>query len=348
MANQRQLERLVQQVQRLPQHDEYWAATSRLARMWITPKRASPYRPYITLLLSQHGKIVSSRVLAQLPTADALFEELLRAMRRPAWGAGRARRPTRLYLDNAEHVAALTPLLEACHIQCVYRYALPMADEVMVEMETQIGKYKPLPGLVSIPAVTPQILEHLYHLAAQFYRAAPWRWFNDHHPFAIQCPPQDTPRYAIVMGSGGEVFGLAVYDRLEDVRLLFTSPVSPRQLARMSTWCVLFFEEAPAVSFEDLDAITAYDWPVAAPHAYPVFGRTTADQEIALPTKADLLWMEGALGALLAYLDAQREGYQGKVQPADLTVSVPRVDGEAPVHLRVLAFDAIFRQDLGV
>jgi Domain of unknown function (DUF6930) len=348
MATQRQLERLVQQVQCLPQHDEYWAATSRLARMWITPKRASPYRPYITLVLSQHGKIVSSHVLAHPPTADVLLEELLRAMRRPAWGAGRARRPTRMYLDNAEHVAALTPLLNACHIQCVYRYALPMAAEVMVEMETQIGKYKPLPGLVSIPAVTPQMLEHLYHLAAQFYRAAPWRWLNDHHPFAIQCPPEDAPRYAMVMGSGREVFGLAVYDRLEDVRLLFTSPVSPRQLARMSTWCVLFFEEAPAVSFEDLDAITAHDWPVAAPHAYPVFGRTTADQEIALPTKADLLWMEGALGALLAYLDAQREVDQGQGQPAALTVSVPRVDGEAHVHLRLLAFDAIIRQDLGV
>jgi len=32
MSDPRQLERLVQQVQRLPQHDEYWAATSRLAR----------------------------------------------------------------------------------------------------------------------------------------------------------------------------------------------------------------------------------------------------------------------------------------------------------------------------
>jgi hypothetical protein len=222
-----------------------------------------------------------------------------------------------------------------------------MADEVMVEMETQIGKYKPLPGLISIPSVTPQLLEHLYHLAAQFYRAAPWRWFNDHHPFAIQCPPEDAPRYAIVMGSGGEVFGLAVYDRLEDVRALFTSPVSSRQLARMSTWCVLFFEEAPAVSFEDLDAITAHDWPVAAPHAYPVFGRTTANQEIALPTKADLLWMEGALGVLLAYLDAQSKVYQGKVEPADLTVSVRRVDGEAHAHLRLLAFEALFRHDLG-
>ena len=58
--------------------------------------------------------------------------------------------------------------------------------------------------------------------------------------------------------------------------------------------------------------------------------------------------MEGALGALLAYLDAQREVDQGQGQPAALTVSVPRVDGEAHVHLRLLAFDAIIRQDLGV
>ena len=63
MASQRQLERLLKQVQRLNQRDEYWAATSRLARLWITPKHAPPYRPYITLLLSQQGKIVSSRVL---------------------------------------------------------------------------------------------------------------------------------------------------------------------------------------------------------------------------------------------------------------------------------------------
>ncbi len=57
--------------------------------------------------------------------------------------------------------------------------------------------------------------------------------------------------------------------------------------------------------------------------------------------------MEGALGALLAYMDAHREVYQGEVQPADLTVSVPRVGGEAHVHLRLLEFDAIFREDHG-
>jgi len=252
-----------------------------------------------------------------------------------------------MYLDNAEDVAALTPLLAALNIQCVYRPTLAMADAVMVEMETHMGKYEPLPGLVSIPSVTPQMLGHLYQLAAQFYQATPWRWFHDHHPFAIACPPEGTPRYAVVMGSGGEVFGLAVYDQLEDVRAMFTSPMSPRQMAKMHTWFVLFFEAAPAVSFDDLDAMAVHDWPVAAPHAYPVFGRTTPDQELALPATSDLLWMEGALGALLAYMDAHMEVEQGEVQLADLTVSVPRGGGAAHVHLRLLEFEAIFREDHG-
>jgi hypothetical protein len=81
MVEQRQLERLLKQVQRLRQRDEYWAVTTRLARMWITPGHESPYRPYLTFLLSQQGKILGS------------------------------------YVHNAEHVAALTPLLGALSIE---------------------------------------------------------------------------------------------------------------------------------------------------------------------------------------------------------------------------------------
>ena len=202
MASQRQLERLWKQVRRLHQRDEYWATTSRLARMWITPKHAPPYRPYVTIVLSQQGKIVSSHVLEHPPTAEALFAELLRAMRRPAGWRRPAPHPD--LSRQRRRCRGPYPLLEALNIQCVYRPVLSMADEVMGEMETYVGKYQPLPGLVSIPSVTPQLLGHLYHLAAQFYQASPWGWFHDHHPFAIQCPPEETPRYAIVMGSGGK------------------------------------------------------------------------------------------------------------------------------------------------
>ena len=86
-----------------------------------------------------------------------------------------------------------------------------------------------------------------------------------------------------------------------------------------------------------------HDWPVAAPHAYPVFGRASSEEDFALPSRSDLLWMEGALGALVAYMEAHMQSDQGVVEPADLILSVPRVDGETQVHLRLLEFEAIFR-----
>jgi hypothetical protein len=76
------------------------------------------------------------------------------------------------------------------------------------------------------------------------------------------------------------------------------------------------------MSFEDLDAMAQYDWPVAAPQAYPVFGRTTLPHAIVLPAKADLRWMEGALAGLVAYVKGHLERRRGGGHPADVTLSV--------------------------
>jgi len=97
------------------------------------------------------------------------------------------------------------------------------------------------------------------------------------------------------------------------------------------------------VSFEDLDAIAEHDWPIAAPDAYPVFGRSTADQGLALPSRGDLLWMEGALAALLTYINDHMVWRRGAPQLADVTMPVARVDGEVPVHLQLLRLDSIFQ-----
>jgi hypothetical protein len=151
MSDPRQMEGLLQHVQRLPQRDEYWVGTHRLARMWVTPRKAPPYRPYVTLVLSQEGKIVRSQVQSHPPTAETRFEEFVRAMRRPVWGAGRARRPTRLYMDHPDDVAALTPWLAALQVQCVYRHPLALADVVIADMERRLGPAKRRSGLLSIP-----------------------------------------------------------------------------------------------------------------------------------------------------------------------------------------------------
>ena len=74
-----------------------------------------------------------------------------------------------------------------------------------------------------------------------------------------------------------------------------------------------------------------------------MFGRSTADQGLALPAKADLLWMEGALAGILTYIDHHMVLRHGVPQLADVAMSVTRVDGEASVHLQLLGFDAIFQ-----
>jgi hypothetical protein len=42
-------------------------------------------------------------------------------------------------------------------------------------------------------------------------------------------------------------------------------------------------------------------------------------------------------------MEAHMQSEQGVVEPADLILSVPQVDGETQVHLRLLEFEAIFR-----
>lgn len=347
MSNDKQINRLLKKVRRLKQRDEYWEGTSRLGRMWITRRNNPPYRPNVILLVSQEDKVLRTRVLEAAPTSDQLFEELLRAMHRPTWGAGGARRPKVIYLDNPDYVTALAPRLATLDVRCQHRRSLPIIEEALYSMEMRMNRgQEPIPGLVAIPSVTPPLIGHLFELAADFYRATPWQWLTDSHPMEIRYPPDKNPRYAVVMGSGGEVFGLAVYDTLADLQLMYRADLSPQQTTKRATWSVLFFEEATAMSFDDLEAMDKYDWPVAAEQAYPVFGRTTPAGELVQPTKADVFWMEGALAGILAYYLQAKETFgpakgvrQSGVPPAEVTLSVATISGEAQVYLRLPAFD---------
>ncbi len=340
MSDQKQLDHLLKKVQRLKQRDEVWVGTCRLARMWVTPKNAPPYRPYVALLLNHKNKILRSQVLEQSPTTEQLLEVLLRAMRRPMLGSGwRARRPTGVYLDNADYVAALTPRLAELGVRCEYRTSLPAVDDALHSMETRMGRYELIPGLLSIPSITPPLLGRLYTLTTQFYQATPWRRLNDQHSLEIRYPPDSKPRYAVVMGSGGEVFGLAVYDTLDDLRLMYRRDLSPQQTAQMATWLVLFFEEAPAMSFDDLDAMARYNWPVAGEQAYPVFGRSSSKQELVLPTAADLFWLDGALTGILAYLSDHMQLDYGLVQPAEITLPITTLSSKAQIYLKLPAIE---------
>lgn len=340
MPIDKRLDSLLGKVRRLRQTDEVWEGSGRIARLWITPRNTPPYRPYLIIFVAaDRGVILRTKILDDPPTPDRMFEELLQAMHRPLWGAGGARRPLVVYLDSTEHVAALAPRLAELGVRCEQRRVLPELVDALYSFEKSMNKREPVPGLLKIPGVTPPLVGHLYELAADYYRLAPWHWLTDQHPLEIRYPPDGPSHYAVVMGSGGEVFGLAVYDSFDDLRLMYTN-IPPKRLMKSVTWFVLFFERAIAMTFDDLDAMEQHGWPVAAEQAYPVFGRTTPKAELVTPTRSDVYWMEGALAGILSYVRYHKRIHRGVLQPATMTLPVTTIGGEAKVYLRLPAVTA--------
>ena len=324
----------LKKARRLRQTDETWQGTARLARTWITPRNQAPYRPYIIIFIEQdRDRILKTEIVDTQPTPEHVFEVLIKAMTRPTRGAGRPRRPARLLLDDAELVEALAPRLAELEIQCQYRHTLPLMNNALLEMEAYLTRREPIPGLLKTPGVTPHLVGGLYEAAAFYYRQAPWRWISDAFPIEVRYPPHGEPRYAVVMGHGGETYGLAVYNSTDDLHLLYSGIAPERALGRVS-WVSVIFEDALSTPFDDLDDIARYGWPIANDSAYPIPIKVTRTGDFVRPNKSELLWFEAAMLAIPSFVRDYMQADRDFPHPAEATLTVAVADGETDIHLR--------------
>jgi len=333
-------------VRRLRQTDEAWECTARRARAWITPPDQDPYRPYIILTASSARKVVGSRIVEDSPTLNQVTNALAKAMRRPAPGSGGKRRPAVVYLEDEDLVQALSPMLQEIEVLCEYRHTLREVERALQSMGSFTGREAPLPGLLRSPGVTVPMVEGLFEAAASFYREAPWRWVDDSRPIEVRYPPDGRPRYAIVMGHGGQTYGLARYDSPEAMHAIYSGK-QPEELMGRMQWTSLLFCEIIEVPFDDLDDMEKYGWPVAGDLAYPVPLRVSSSGHPARPGKSDLLWFEAALLAIPPFMRDHMRAQEGVCRPAKATLTVAMTDGEDSVHLSypVPGFEIPFELD---
>jgi hypothetical protein len=326
------LDPLLSRSRKLAQHDETWECGVWLARHWIVESRQLPYRPYIFLVSMDGG--VPRIDLSHPPYTTAEFlEQLLRAMLKPAHGIIAARRPTRLRCADPAMVQQLAPVLSTLGICCEIRETSIEWRQHQLAFERNLNHgEEPLAGLASIPGASLAVQAHFYELAAAFFELKPWRLLTDAYPLEIRCHITSAPRYGVVMGSGGEIFGLAVFDTEAQARAIYDAvPLES------SPALVLFYDIPTSMSFEDLDAIAEQGWAVAAPNAYPILGRSSSDN-ILQPSLSDLVWMEGALAALELYLRDHLQLAGRRVLPAELTLPVHTTSGPITLGLRLPAF----------
>lgn len=322
----------VQDTRRLPQRRDTWECAIRRARIWVTPPDRSPYRPYIILTASRTGMIVGTDITENPPSPDEVLNALAKAMLYPAPGAGTRRRPTAVYVDDDPLAAALRPQLEELDISCGFRHSLREADRALRSFERHMEQGT-MPSLVENPGVTRAMVRAFLEAAAFFYREAPWQWIADSQPVEVRHPLESQPRYAVVMGQGEVAYGLALYDSKDVLHETYAGSPEDETVGG-ETWTVLLFGDEVDVPFDDLDAIEAYGWPIAGPHAYPLVLRAGDPDRPEHPSTSDLLRLEAALRTLPRFVRSHMRAYEGLPQPAEATFSIEIAGAEDRISLR--------------
>jgi hypothetical protein len=332
----------LERVRQLRQSGVPWLCTARRAPFWIMPKDRPPYRPFVVLVLVQDtGLIRHTHVQGERPTPESVLEVLVKAMYSPLLGAllspllgfGSRGRPAHIVLDDADLVQALAPHLAELDIRCSYRATLPPVNAALREMEARMTKREPIPGLLSVPGATVPLVAELFTAAAEYYRQAPWRWMDNWLPIEVRYPPAGRARYALVLGSGGETFGLSLYESPGDVYAVLSNAAPGRQELISSFSLVL--EEATAMSFEDLDAMEKYGWPVAGERAYPLAMKSTPDGSYSeIPNASELAWLAATLRVIPDFVVRHLRADRGRPRRARATYSLPGVHGGQALALR--------------
>ncbi len=290
-----------------PQSQADWYLSLRMSHARLDVETGTLQRQHVLLLVDEQGNRLSHRVQASPFSLEQVWEALTAVIAGSENGLGV--RPRRLHFEQAELMLALSPHLQAAGIQAVNQVHSADIERALVALERSFSPLVLLPpALVTAPSFDPELQGRIYAAAAALYKLAPWRAIPGETPLEVRYPEDNAARWVVVMGSGGDAFGLSINDSWIDLERMYASS-DPLELARSVSWLALTFDTAEYLAFEDLDAIREHNWPVAHESAYPALYRVGGAQaDLQAPTQADLHWLAGVLPALVQYFSARPPG----------------------------------------
>lgn len=282
----------------LPQIPVAWHIVVRSLKTLITFELEDEIasRPTILLItLPEEREILGSEIYPHTPEIRQILDDLVRTMTKPDRSTHlKPHRPQSMIFEQEALLKALGPALKEMEISASCEPALPETDELFEIFEDmlqeQVGEEESeggeLPGILEIQGNTPEQVGHLWAAAADYYRAAPWKYLADGQPLALEFSPllqpdtlkqaglnHETEKQGFVqlMGNAGMQFGMILYWNWEDVLNSYEMMErDPLETIPAEGWNTFTFEEADAIPSSDLDAIEEHGWEIAGPEAYPL------------------------------------------------------------------------------
>ena len=181
------------------------------------------------------------------------------------------------FLDGLAVEVALVPTLDGWN-QAMGQFVQIAEERTDALLSTPLSggliKPDPTPPLTARKAVKHADIVELAEAARAFFTAAPWQHFDGHDLIYFDAPkPPVGLTSAVVMGSGGEEFGLVFFDGPEDLRYLIRANkegvTSAGMEAAMDRWAV-HFEPADSLPPADLAYWKKHRLPASAPGIYPI------------------------------------------------------------------------------
>jgi hypothetical protein len=278
--------------------DEVWEAAIVHLSQRITIGARS-IRPWFVLVMTRDGAVLWHELLVEFPPQGTLAAAVRMAMMRPLLGP--PRRPRQILVRELGDAVALRDAADEAGCLCDVAPHLPAVDHAQETLTRELLGGEHPAAQSRIPGLTPAGREQFYTAAADFFKASPWRAFDQDSVVAFTAhdaagqPAGE--RYGLVMGQSGLVLGLAIYEQWSDLERAFEAD-SPEANAQAANGFSVMFGEESDVPPVDLDAIEQFGWPIATPEAYPTALRIRPKMQIDAPSAEEMEFLAQALSGV--------------------------------------------------
>ncbi len=206
-------------------------------------------------------------------------------------------RPLRVQVTDPDVADFLRGPLGEVGIDVEVREELPELEQMLEEMLEHLSSQPITTEPLEVEGVTVEVMRGFAEAAAEFYRAAPWRFLTGDDYLAIETIPADIgPAGAVILGAGGDTFGLGFFDSYEDFEATMAHG-DPEEMLDRRPWS-LSFENVEEVPMVDAHLWHEHHLPLAGPDAFPLLFRMEPDREPTRPGVPMIAFCQGLLEAL--------------------------------------------------
>lgn len=153
----------------------------------------------------------------------------------------------------------------------------------------------------------------LYQAAIMFKEAAPWKWLDNEELFAVENPDGGEVGYCLILGSGGEEFGLGMfvgeegYDRYTKVIAGEAEPEDLEENMMVRSISMLFVDR-DVLRQEDREVIRSAGLRFRGRNAWPFFRSQRPGYVPWFLEKGEVLFLTAAIHQALVVADEVRNG----------------------------------------